>query len=160
MQSVAITVRDPLLQQSIQAVSLLTVTDPPASVVGRYVFYNNSKFDGHDPAAGAADDAAIATDKMPYLAGTGISPPTAATSYSAGINGIMIDVAHLHGPVTADDFTFKIGDTNDPGTWATAPPPSQILVRPGAGDGGSDRIELVWPDGGDQGHLAASDDQR
>ena len=35
-----------------------------ASVAGRYVFYNNSAFDGGNPAANAADDAAIARSKL------------------------------------------------------------------------------------------------
>ena len=144
---VAFSVFDSAGRQNPIVESLITQDDTPASVVGRYVFYNDSKFDGYDPGAGAADDAAIATDKAPYFAGGGVASTAAATSYVRGINGIMIDVEHLHGPVAADDFTFKIGDTNDPGTWEIAPPPSQILVRPGDGDGGSDRIELVWTDG-------------
>ncbi|MCK4275430.1 MAG: hypothetical protein KAX78_02885, partial [Phycisphaerae bacterium] len=55
-----------------------------AEVLGRYVFYNNSALDGLDPAANAADDGAIATDKTALLGGS-----TAAfanyTSYSRGI---------------------------------------------------------------------------
>ena len=31
-------------------------------VVGRHVFYNNSAFDGNDPSANAADDAAVAVE--------------------------------------------------------------------------------------------------
>ena len=42
---------------------------PAAEVRGRYVFYNNSAFDGRNPGVGAADDAAIATDKQPLLPG-------------------------------------------------------------------------------------------
>ncbi len=78
---------------------------PPA---GRYVFYNNSAFDGNDPAAGAADDAAIATDKSAMLPG---ETATFAnyTGYSRGINGIMVDIVDLPGVPTADDFTFKVG---------------------------------------------------
>ncbi len=39
-----------------------------ATIAGRQVFYNQSVFDGHDAAISAADDAAIATNKAPYLA--------------------------------------------------------------------------------------------
>src|SRR5260370_6117532 len=63
-----------------------------------------------------------------------------------GINGIMIDVSNLPaGTPTASDFTFKIGNDNNPAAWALAPIPT-ISVRRGAGTGGSDRIELIWPD--------------
>ena len=60
-------------------------------------------FDGNDPAANAADDAAIATDKTALLPG---QTATFAnyTSYSRGINGIMVDIAGLPGNVTANDF--------------------------------------------------------
>ena len=56
-----------------------------SSVVGRNVFYNNSRFDGNDPRATAADDYAIATDKSALLPGQ-----TAKfgnyTSFRGGIN--------------------------------------------------------------------------
>ncbi|HZN66142.1 MAG TPA: hypothetical protein VFB66_12680, partial [Tepidisphaeraceae bacterium] len=42
---------------------------PPAGVVDRHVFYNNSFFDNDDPAASAADDLAVAPDKDPLLPG-------------------------------------------------------------------------------------------
>ncbi len=37
-----------------------TTLDMPSTVVGRHIFYNRSYFDGNDPAAGPADDGAIA----------------------------------------------------------------------------------------------------
>ena len=40
-----------------------------ANVVGENIFYNDSSFDGNNPAANAADDAAIATDKTALLPG-------------------------------------------------------------------------------------------
>jgi ELWxxDGT repeat protein len=120
--------------------------DVSSTIVGRHVFYNNSVFDGGDPAAGAADDGAIAPDKTALLPGQ-----TAGfanyTSYNRGINGVMIDVAGLWGTPTVDDFTFKLGNNNAPDGWTPAPPPAEITVRTGAGVGGSDRVTLVWPDG-------------
>jgi hypothetical protein len=117
-----------------------------ASVAGRHVFYNNSAFDGDDPAANAADDAAIAPDKTALLPGQ-----TAGfanyTSFSKGLNGIMIDVANLWDTPTADDFVFRIGNNNSPDSWLPAPPPVSIAVRAGAGANGSDRISIVWADG-------------
>jgi N-acetylneuraminic acid mutarotase len=116
---------------------------PPASasVVGRWVFYNNSVFDGNDPAANAADDAAVATDKAAVTSG-----PTRSfanyTSYSKGINGIMVDVLNLPAGAapSAADFTFVADDQ-------PAPPPASVTVRRGAGVNGSDRVTLTWPDG-------------
>src|SRR5205823_971379 len=71
------------------------------------------------------------------------------TSYSGGINGIMVDISHLAKPpaLSAADFAFKVGNDNNPSSWTLAPVPAAILVRPGAGAGGSDRVEVVWPDG-------------
>jgi hypothetical protein len=118
------------------------------TVVGRYLFYNNSAFDGKNPAANVADDGAIATDKQPLAEGD-TARFANYTSYSKGINGLMVDIAALpagHTP-TAADFGFKIGNDNNPNAWATAPAPSGFLVRPGAGAGGSTRIEFTWADG-------------
>ena len=48
----------------------LTDTTPPAvSVTGRYIFYNNSAFDGNTTAADPQDDNAIAPDKSALLPG-------------------------------------------------------------------------------------------
>jgi hypothetical protein len=118
-----------------------------AGVTGRHVFYNQSAFDGDDAAANSADDSAIAPDKSAYLPGSGLATFASVTSYTGGINGIMIDLASSHGPLSAADFTFKVGNDNAPAGWAAAPPPTSIVVRPGAAEGGSDRVEIVWPKG-------------
>src|SRR4029079_7520458 len=112
-----------------------TFGDP--KVIARQIFYNNSAFDG-TAGPSVSDDLAIATDKTPLLPG-GTATFSNYTSFSRGINGIMIDVASL--PVeslTATDFIFKVGTDNDPTTWADAPAPSSITVRGGEGIGGSD----------------------
>jgi hypothetical protein len=119
----------------------------PPIVAGRHIFYNNSAFDGNQPAAGASDDGAIAPDKTALLPGQ-----TAGfanyTGYSKGINGLMIDLRRPAGalPPTAADFAFHVGNDNNPSAWAAAPPPTSVSVRPGAGVGGSDRVTLIWPD--------------
>lgn len=116
-------------------------------VVGRMLFYNNSKFDGNDAAATAADDAAIATDKSALLPGQTASFAN-YSSYSRGINGIMIDVAGLPAySLFADDFTFKVGNSNDPGTWTDAPAPLAVTTRVGAGANGATRVVITWADG-------------
>jgi uncharacterized protein (TIGR03790 family) len=118
-----------------------------ATVVGRQIFYNNSTWDGQDAAPGTADDSAIAIDKMAYRGGSVPATFANVSSYANGINGIMIDILGTHGTISANDFGFKIGNNNSPSLWQSAPPPTVVTVRPGAGTGGSDRIELIWPDG-------------
>jgi hypothetical protein len=125
-----------------------TADPTPPQVVGRWVFYNNSAFDGNTPGVDARDDAAIATDKAPLVAGHTATFDN-YTSYSRGINGIMIDVAHLPtgAALSAADFLFNIGNDANFAGWLAAPAPSSITVRHNAGGNGIDRIEIVWPDG-------------
>jgi len=112
------------------------IARPPAAVTGRYVFYNHSAADGARAAADAADDAAIAPDKTPLLPGRRADFRN-YTSYSRGLNGVMVDIANLPPlELSAADFAF-----------AGAAAPSTIGVRRGAGVNGSDRVTLVWPDG-------------
>ena len=123
----------------------------PATVAGQHIFYNNSAWDGNDPAAGAADDTAIATDKSALLPGDAATFAN-YTSYSRGINGIMVDIANLANPYgltlenIASYFTFKIGNANNPEGWGLAPAPSGVLVRGGAGESESDRVTVIWAD--------------
>ncbi|MDP6637593.1 MAG: lamin tail domain-containing protein, partial [Phycisphaerae bacterium] len=117
-----------------------TVTvESSGEIVGRHVFYNNSAWDG------VSDDDAIASDKTALLAGQ-----TAGfanyTSYSRGINGIMVDIDGMTGTPDASDFIIKVNASDDPDTWSAGPTPT-VTVRPGEGVGGSDRVTLVWPDG-------------
>ena len=119
-----------------------------SAMAGRYVFYNNSYFDGNNAAANAADDNAVATDKAALLPG-GTASFANYTSFSRGINGIMVDIAGLPGSTTlgAADFAFRLGNNSDPASWTAAPAPSSVTVRPGAGTGGSDRVTILWADG-------------
>ncbi|MFC1758877.1 hypothetical protein ACFL2H_08925 [Planctomycetota bacterium] len=114
-------------------------------VVGRNVFYNNSRFDGDNAEANRLDDQAIAFDKTPLLPG---SDATIAnyTSYSRGINGLILDVQHFLGTPGLGDFQFYVGNNSRPSTWATAPNPSSISCRRERGAAGTDRITLIWPD--------------
>jgi len=119
-----------------------------ASVADRRVFYNNSFYDGNDPAPGSADDAAAAPDKRALRPAEPASFAN-VTGYSSGINGIFIDTNGLPvGPGPGPgDFAFKAGNGGDPASWPAAPAPISVAVRRGAGAGGSDRITVVFPDG-------------
>jgi hypothetical protein len=116
-------------------------------VAGRWVFYNRSKFDNNGAGAEAADDQAIATDKAALLPGH-LATFANYTSYSRGLNGLMVDLQNLPAGsvLSASDFTFRVGNSGNPGAWATAPAPLSISLRRGAGVGGSDRVTLLWAD--------------
>jgi len=129
-----------------------------AEVVGRHIFYNNSTFDGNDPAPTADDDHAIAPSPAetddPALGKTALLRGQTAsfqnyTSYAGGINGIMVDVAEVSGEVEpyVGSFQFRVGNDDAPDRWPLAPPPENVSVRRGAGVGGSDRVTIIWPDG-------------
>lgn len=120
----------------------LTIQD--TGVVGRHIFYNESGFDDNDAAATAADDGAIASDKFALEPGE-IANFAHYTSYSKGINGIMVDLARAgDAEITAADFEFKVGNSDSPSDWITAPSPEDIVVRPGEGVGESDRVTIIW----------------
>jgi hypothetical protein len=124
---------------------LSEVIAPATTVAGRYLFYNSSSWDGNNAAANANDDAAIAPGKVPLLPG-GTATIANYNSYSRGVNGIMIDIVGLGNPgaLSASDFTFKVGNDNNPGAWGNAPAPTTVAVRVGAGTGGSDRVTVTW----------------
>jgi len=114
------------------------------TIAARHIFYNNSAFDGGNPAGNDDDDDAIATDKTPLLPGETAGVAN-YTNYSRGINGIIIDIAGLAGTPIFDDFEFKFGNDDNPDGWTSAATPN-INVRPGDGRNGSDRVTLTWPD--------------
>ena len=120
----------------------------PARVAGRWVFYNNTLFDGITAEADAADDGAIAPDKSALLPGETASLAN-YTSFAGGINGIMIDVACPTdtGEIGTGNFRFRVGGAGDPAAWDAAPAPQSVTVRPGEGVKGADRVTILWDDG-------------
>jgi hypothetical protein len=118
-----------------------------AMVVGRYIFYNNSAFDGNNAAANANDDGAIAPDKFPLFGGSTASFAN-HTSYFRGINGIMVDLANApnSAAISAADFAFKRGNDDNPAGWSSVPGPIGFSRRAGAGLNGSDRFTILWAD--------------
>ena len=111
-----------------------------STVASRLLFYNQSKFDGNNAAINASDDNAIATDKTAYLPGTGTATFANLSSYSRGINGVIVDLAGVggHSQITANDFGFAMGTTNDLASWTTAP--RRFRCRCGWGREPADRI--------------------
>ncbi len=129
------------------ATTQITISEAEARVVGRHLFYNRSYHDGRDAGANANDDLAIAPDKEAYRPGSGPAKFVNYSSYSRGINGIMVDIANLPDDVTVEDFVFRVGNSNDLSTWSVAPVPVSITVRRGDGVDGSDRVTIIWTDG-------------
>ena len=152
--AVNVTVKTPYAT-SAPATSQFTFTSgpAPAQVVGRRLFYNESggsatRYDGNNLAINSSDDNAIATDKTAYLwEDAGAATFANVSSFTKGINGIMVDITGSHPSISANDFIFRVGNNNSPGLWATANAPTSISVRAGAGTGGSDRVEIIWNTG-------------
>lgn len=117
----------------------------PPHVITRLPFYNASAFDGNGASVADADDNAIASDKTALLPGQTASFAN-YTSYTRGLNGIVIDIDDAPGTPTLADFEFARGNDNNPDAWAPVPAPSAFVVRPDAGVGGSTRIMIAWPD--------------
>jgi fibronectin type 3 domain-containing protein len=118
---------------------------PKPEVVGRFTFYNDSDWNNHNETSYTFDALAMDTNKHALLPG---ETATFAnyTSYAKGVDGIAVDVEGFEGLVTPDDFTLKVGNSNDPSTWQSAPPPDEVRQYPGLGVNGSVRLELKWFD--------------
>lgn len=116
------------------------------SLAARHVFYNNSAQDGGTPGSHSQDDGAIANNKQALLPGETASFAN-YTSYSRGINGIMIDIDGLVDRASASDFVFTVGNSDDPSTWTAVPEPAAVDVREHPTEAGQHRITLTWADG-------------
>jgi ELWxxDGT repeat protein len=118
---------------------------PRPAVVARHVFYNNSAADGNDPTANAADDAAVDAGRQVLLPGRRAVPAN-VTSYSRGINGVMVDLSTIPAGRTpaADDFELRVGNGS---TWTPLAATPTVAIRRGAGVGATDRVTLTLPDG-------------
>ena len=134
-----------------QAVSVSIAPVEDASIAGRHVFYNNSSLDGGLVGAGVEDDGAIAADKSALLPGQ-TGGASNRTIYAKGLNGIMVDIADFAGAgglnvaTVGDYFGFKAGSGGDPSSWDAAAAVQVVDVRAGEGEGGSDRVTVIWAD--------------
>ena len=131
------------VRKALQAVEIDHVrpTVPASEVIDRHLFYNNSTFDGNNPLADAADNDARAADKEALLPGQ-LATFANYSNYSRGINGVMIDVAHLvnyTSTLTAADFEFRT--STDGVTWIAAPAPLSIDFN-----GKEGRVKIIWAD--------------
>src|SRR5438270_727516 len=68
------------------------------------------------------------------------------TSYSRGLNGVIIDVANMVVLPRIDDFVFTVGNDSNPAGWTRAPTPAYINAYPGRGPGASTQITIIWND--------------
>ncbi|MHC4295289.1 MAG: hypothetical protein ACYSTL_06865 [Planctomycetota bacterium] len=127
---------------------IMNATPEPAMVEGRWVFYNNSAFDGDDAGANSDDDTAVDSSKSALLPGQTASFAN-YISYVKGINGVMVDIQGLHGTPTTEDFDIQVSGVSDgdgPGDYVPGPIPTSITTRTGAGIGESDRVTLIFPE--------------
>lgn len=103
--------------------------------------------------ADEADDCAIATDKAALVVAEGLTATFANyTTFDKGINGTMVDVMDLADPagLGTADFVFRVGNSDNPDDWDDLPDEiidqMEVSVREGAGDSGSDRLTIIFPD--------------
>ena len=115
------------------------------------LFYNNSAFDGNDPAAGPADAGAIDHTTRPLRPSDAAASFANVSSYTKGINGLVLEIADLAWIPGAADFEFHVGPGGDPAGWGRAPDPASItVVRPvvvASPVFQVSRITLTWGDG-------------
>ena len=83
--------------------------------------------------------------KTALLPGQTATFPKNYTSYTRGINGLMVDFTGFTGALDVEDFQFHVGNDNDPANWDSGPLPV-ITNWPGDGIGGSHRVKMIWED--------------
>jgi len=131
----------------VQQTAMTTVGTPQAQVMDRKIFYNESLFDGHDVNANSNDDQAIDVDKKALLP-DGTASFENYTSYTNGINGVMVDVKGLaSSELQISDFEFRVGNNSDPNTWSLLTSQATVGVRAGEGLNDSDRVTIIFPNG-------------
>lgn len=129
--------------------TFVVTPDEPCTpgIEGRYVFYNDSKWDNNGPAVTSADWAAIAPDKHALLPGSGTATLANYTTYAKGLNGIIIDACHMtRVPVLEQDIWLAMDNVLGvaPTDWVTPAPAPTMQLFPGEGVKGSDRLVITW----------------
>jgi uncharacterized repeat protein (TIGR01451 family) len=127
---------------------MVTVTPPSVAVVAdSRLFYNNSSFDGNNPAGNAADANAIDASKVLLAIGQAATFAN-ISGYTKGINGVTFVVNNLPADganLTPADFAVRLGTTNNINSWAAGPAPS-VTVLANSAPGGGDRVLLTFAD--------------
>jgi polygalacturonase len=119
-----------------------------ASVANENLFYyGSSEFDNSATTPSSADQNAIATDKSALVSGSTATTASFSniSSYSDGLNGILIDFANLSTSgvtFSASDFAFKVGNNSNSSTWSTAPAPTAVATW--TGNDGDTFADIVW----------------
>jgi len=94
----------------------------------------------------ASGDHAPASDKTTLLANQQARFAN-YSSYSRGINGLMVDFDNLSGTPTTADFQFRVGNSSSTSSWTTLATSPTVTVRTNVGTEAVDRVTLVWADG-------------
>lgn len=105
-----------------------------ANVTFAGIGYGGSSFADDNPIQ------ALATDKSPLFNGQTATFDN-YTSYSRGINNIVLTVNNLSPHMDINDFVFKTGRTDDTSTWDIAPTPTLEIK-----DVGFPVLSLNWQD--------------
>jgi subtilisin-like proprotein convertase family protein len=114
-----------------------------AVITERQVYYGGSSFIGADAIDG------VAIDKQ-FLQPGETATFANYTSYTLGINGLILEVDDLNGTPTVDNigdyFEFTIGNDDTPDSWAAAPAPIDVEFVTDFNGSGTDRVVLTWAD--------------
>jgi hypothetical protein len=113
-----------------------------ALIVGQQIFYNGSSFDGTSDADAASGKTALLPGQTATFANY--------SSYSKGINGMILDASNLATVPTlsniGDFFEFRIGNDNDVDQFAIAPAPTNVSFAANVDGNGTDQIFITWAD--------------
>jgi ELWxxDGT repeat protein len=121
--------------------------DDLISVTGRSMFYNDSAFDGGDPAGNAGDLSAVAADKAALLDGRMPGSFANVTSYDKGINGVLLQFSGIgrRPRLEVQDLDLRLGSGPDTSRWIEAATPAAITPVPVPGP--NTVYSITWPDG-------------
>lgn len=115
-----------------------------AGLSNSWVYYRGSSYSQ----GGTNIEAALDTSKTLIVADAEAQTTSFAnvTSYTRGINGIVLEVPGLPAGALSDaDFSFRMGTSQTPGLWGTAPLPNDIIVTSQTG-ASAPRIRIEWED--------------
>ena len=114
----------------------INIVSSSSTVEGRHIFYGESSY-GRTV---APDIAPLTVGNMGAYANT--------SNYVHGLNGIAFDVSEIPNGNTIDENDFIFETSTDGSTWTTvATTPTIDPVIEDGGTNGSDRVEIIFPNG-------------